>query len=76
MLTRIHVNQHNIKANAKGSEKPVLTVKDYKKNRKGNRAVIFDKEGNIVAKIIYRPWKPLECGAKCWIETENEVKVE
>ena len=36
MKTVVHVNQHNIKANAKGAELPVITVKDYKKNRKTN----------------------------------------
>lgn len=76
MKTRIHVNQHNIKANAKGAEKPVITVKNYKENRLGNRAVILDKLGREVAKIVYRPYKPLPCGAKVWIETELEVEVE
>lgn len=76
MKTVIHVNQHNIKANAKGAEKPVLTVKNYKDNRKGNRAVIVDSAGNEVARIVYRPYNPLSCGAKCWIETQLEVEVE
>ena len=40
MKTRIHVNQHNIRANAKGADVPVLTVKDYKENRKVNTAQI------------------------------------
>ena len=45
MKTRIHVNQHNIKANAKGAELPVITVKDYKQNRKANHAAVVDSEG-------------------------------
>lgn len=76
MKTVLHVNMHNIKANAKGAELPVLTVKDYKQNRKGNRAVIRDKDGNEVARLVYRPYKPLPCGAKVWIETQLEVEVE
>lgn len=75
MKTILHVNQHNIKANSKGKDLPVLTVKDYKQNRKGNEAVIKDKEGNVVAKLVYRPDKPLSCGAKVWIETELNVEV-
>ena len=63
MKTRIHVNQHNIRANAKGADLPVLTVKTYKENRKCNRVV------------VYSPDKPLSCGAKVWIETEAEVEV-
>jgi len=74
MKTRIHVNQHNIKANAKGGSVPVLTVKDYKRNRKVNRADVMDAAGNVVASVIYSPDKPLACGAKVWIETELQVK--
>jgi hypothetical protein len=76
MKTRIHVNQHNIKANAKGAELPVLTVKNYKQNRLGNNAVIRDSDGQEVARVVYRPYFPLSCGAKCWIETHLEVTVE
>ena len=75
MITRLHVNQHNIKANAKGANVPVLTVKDYKNNRKGNRAVIKDAEGSVVATFIYSPGDPLPCGAKVWVETELEVEI-
>jgi len=75
MKTYLHVNQHNIKANSKGADTPVLTVKDYQQNRKGNRAVIRDATGNIVAELIYRPDKPLSCGAKVWIETHLSVEV-
>jgi len=28
------------------------------------------------AKVIYSPDKPLSCGAKVWIETESEVKID
>lgn len=75
MKTILHVNQHNIKANNKGANLPVLTVKDYKKNRRCNEAIIKDNNGDIVAKLIYRPDKPLSCGAKVWIETELDVEV-
>tara|TARA_R110000803_G_scaffold45085_2_gene95157 strand:+ start:300 stop:530 length:231 start_codon:yes stop_codon:yes gene_type:complete len=74
LKTILHVNQHNIRANSKGKDLPVLTVKDYKQNRKCNQALIKDAEGNVVAKLIYRPDKPLSCGAKVWIETELNVE--
>tara|TARA_R110001592_G_scaffold325313_1_gene605237 strand:+ start:582 stop:809 length:228 start_codon:yes stop_codon:yes gene_type:complete len=74
MKTIIHVNQHNIKANAKGGKVPVLTVKDYKTNRKVNRADVVDEHGKIVATVVYSPDKPLSCGAKVWIETQLEVR--
>ena len=67
MKTRIHVNQHNIKANAKGANLPVLTVKNYKSNTKCNRVKFIEGE------VIYSPDNPLSCGAKVWIETNQPV---
>lgn len=76
MKTIIHVNQHKIKSNAKNNERePVLTCKTYKSNSYGHEAEILDNQGNITAKVIYSPDKPLSCGAKVWIETENPVRV-
>jgi hypothetical protein len=69
MKTRIHVNQHNIRANAKGAKLPVLTVKDYKQNRKCNE-VEFQN-----GRLVYSPDKPLACGAKVWIETDDPVRI-
>ena len=74
MKTKIHVNQHNIKANNKGADLPVITVKDYKQNRKCNEVDILN-DGRVVARVVYSPKKPLSCGAKVWIETELEVRV-
>ncbi len=68
MRTRIHVNQHNIKANAKGASLPVLTVKTYRYNTKCNRVEILGS-----STVVYSPDKPLACGAKVWIETTGEV---
>jgi hypothetical protein len=75
MKTIIHVNQHIIKKNTKtGENEPPLTVKTYKDNRKAHQAIIYDKDGNEVARVINSPHKPLSCGARVWIETQNEVK--
>ena len=72
MKKRIHVNQHNIRHNAKHPEdhKPVLTVKTYKENIKCDRVFIDGP-----SEIVYSPDKPLSCGAKVWIETEAEVEI-
>lgn len=76
MKTIIHVNQHKLKANTKNKTcEPVLTVKTHRSNRYGHEAIIRDKNGCEVAKIIYRPHKPLSCGARCWIETQLDVDV-
>lgn len=69
MKTIIHVNQHNIRANAKGANKPVLTVKTYKSNTYCNRVKFIDGE------LKYSPEKPLSCGAKVWIETQQPVEI-
>jgi hypothetical protein len=70
MKTLIHVNQHNIKANAKGAALPVLTVKTYKSNTKCNAVEIHGP-----SKVVYAPDDPLSCGAKVWIETQAKVEV-
>jgi hypothetical protein len=70
----IHVNQHVLKRNTKyKTDDPVLTVKTYKENNYAHEAIIRDKSGNEIARVIYRPHKPLSCGARCWIETDTEL---
>lgn len=72
MKKRIHVNQHNIRANAKdGGRRPVVTVKTYKDNYYGHEVTI-----NGPSKVVYRPDKPLSCGAKVWVETSALVQVD
>ena len=72
MKTIIHVNQHVIKANRKnGTNEPVLTVKTYKSNNYAHEVIIDGP-----SKLVYRPDKPLSCGAHVWVETESEVKIE
>jgi len=69
MKTIIHVNQHNIKANAKGADKKVLTVKTWLSNTKCNEV----KFTNGIIK--YSRDKPLSCGARVWIETFEPVEI-
>jgi hypothetical protein len=79
VTTRIHINQHHIKANRKAGPEdeplPVITAKDYQQNRKGNHVQILDEAGRVIAQVVYRPDKPLDCGAHVWIETTHEVVV-
>jgi len=71
MKKKIHINQHHIRSNSKhNTDLPVMTVKTYKKNIKGNSVKI-----NGASTVIYSPDKPLSCGAKVWIETDAEVRV-
>ena len=79
----IHVNQHKIKSNHKtGNREPVLTVKTHKKKKSGasyNKTYSqndYCHEAYIdgPCRVIYSPDKPLPCGARVWIETEEDVK--
>ena len=75
MKTIIHVNQHKIRSNHKtGAREPVLTCKAGRANNYAHEAEIKDAEGNVVARVVYRPDKPLSCGARVWIETELDVE--
>jgi hypothetical protein len=69
MKTKIHVNQHNVRANTKGANLPVLTVKTYKSNTLCNEVAF------ISGRVVYSPDKPLSCGAKVWIETDEPVEI-
>lgn len=74
MKSIIHVNQHKIKSNSKtGEREPVITCKTYKSNTYAHEVDILDKNGEVCVRVIYSPDKPLSCGAKVWIETENEI---
>lgn len=69
--TRIHVNQHVIRHNAKtGERQPVLTVKRGRENTYCHAVAI---DGPSV--VVYSPDCPLACGARVWVETESPVRV-
>ena len=73
MKTYIHVNQHNIRSNkTKGTNRPVITVKQGRKNTYCNRVKILGP-----AEVIYSGEdKPiLPCGARVVIVTESDVVV-
>ena len=70
--TIIHVNQHVVRRNGKtGSRDPVLTVKQGRKNTYATAAEVLGP-----SRVVYSPDCPLKCGAKVWIETDSEVRLE
>jgi hypothetical protein len=70
MTTRIHVNQHIIRANKKhGKDDPAITVR-FSRGAIRCRSV----EINGPSRIVQSMHKPLSCGAKVWIETESDVR--
>jgi hypothetical protein len=69
MNKKIHINQHVIRANKKnGTNDPVITVKTTKSNTYAKKVDILGS-----STLVYRPDKPLSCGAKVWIETTSKV---
>lgn len=71
MKKRIHINQHVIRANAKnGTNDPAITVKTYKDSTYAHRVEI-----NGPSSVVYSPDKPLNCGARVWVETDDTVMV-
>jgi len=70
--TIIHVNQHVVRKNGKtGARDPVLTVKQGRTNTYATAAEVL-----WPCRVVYSPDCPLKCGAKVWIETDAEVRLE
>ena len=68
-ITRVHVNQHVIRANAKnGENNPVFTIKSRGKNTYAHSVRVIGE-----MELVYAPDGPLSCGAKVWIETKGEI---
>lgn len=76
MLKRILINRHKIRSNrVHNRNEPVISVREGKQIKYGHKVCLLNEQGNIVAHIIYRPDKPLSCGATVWIETKLDVIV-
>lgn len=75
-IKKIHVNQHHVRSNkTKGTELPVITIKEGKTNTYCNEVEILGP-----SRIIYGgsgcDKKPiLSCGARVVIETSGEIKI-
>jgi len=70
-ITKVHVNQHVIRANAKhGKNDPVFTIKSKGKNTYAHSVKVVGE-----MELIYSPNKPLSCGAKVWIETKGNIEI-
>lgn len=71
MLKRIHINQHIIRKNKKTGERSAcITVKTSKHND-----YCHEVEIKGACRLVYRPDKPLSCGATVWIEVEDGTPV-
>ena len=76
MKTRIHVNQHNIRSNkTKGTELPVITIKQGKKNTYCNEVEILGPSRIVYGGAGCDAKALLSCGARVVIETEADIKI-
>ena len=74
MKTKIHVNQHNIRSNkTKGTDLPVITVKQGKTNTYCNEVEILGPSRIIYGGPGCDANALMGCGARVVIETESEV---
>lgn len=92
MKAVINVNRHVIAKNrlltqralageisrevAEADMAPTLSVKTYRSNQYTKHVLIKDGRGKVIAQIVYRPFKPLSCGATAWIEVMDARNVE
>lgn len=67
MLKRLHVNQHRLRAR----QPDPLTIRTYNEVRYAKKAAI-----NGPSELVYRPDKPLSCGARLWMETTASIDIE
>lgn len=65
-LKRIHVNQHKIRR----KESDPISVKVS-----GKTIPCSEVEIRGESKLVYRPDKPLSCGAKLWVETRSPLEI-
>ena len=66
MRTIIHVDQHIIRRNRKNG----TPLRTYKGTRKAHEIIV---KGEI--KFVHSPHDPLSCGARVWVETNDNVEV-
>ena len=71
MKKRIHINQHVIRANKRhGTHDPAIAVKTSRNNYYASRVEIDGPSS-----VVYSPDKPLSCGARVWVETDDTVMI-
>ncbi len=71
MITRIHINQHIIRANKKhGLNEAPISIKRGGKVIKANEVEVHGP-----CTVVYSPCKPLSCGARVWIETTADITI-
>ncbi len=73
--TMIRVVRRKIRSNRSAPGEPVLIISQGRWFQEADEALCFDAAGRQLARVRYEPAKPLPCGARCWVETEHEVRL-
>ena len=69
----LHVAQDAIRKNAKrGTNDPAIIIRDYKSGQRTHEAALI-VDGREVGRFVYRPHKPLGCGARLWLEVDTNI---
>jgi hypothetical protein len=69
----LHVAQDAIRKNAKhGTNDPAIIIRDYKSGQRTHEAALM-VDGRVVGRFVYRPHKPLSCGARLWLEVDTDI---
>ena len=75
-VKRIHVNRNTLASNKKhGRNEPVVGVEERGSKKMYGHRVDIVKDGEVIASVIHNEDRPLKCGARCWIETQADVRV-
>ena len=77
--TLIHVNSLVLRRNrrrAPADREAPLTVRRGRKVERAFEVPIRDAAGAVVARVVYRPDRPLSCSAVCWVECLHPVVLE
>ena len=76
MKKRIHVNQHHIRSNKqKGTNLPVITVKEGRTNTYCNEVEILGPSKIIYSGAGCDTKALLSCGARVVIETDSDINI-
>lgn len=69
------VKKDAIRKNRDTLSDPILVLYTKEGVFLGWSGSILDSENRVACKFVYSPAKPLNCGARAWIETQSEVDV-
>lgn len=77
-LKVVHINRRTLAANIKsGKRDPVVCARRKHGGVGGimrsNKIHVLDAHGDIAATIVCDTDHPLNCGARCYIETRNRI---